>query len=216
MLLQLHADNLTLVRGERILQRDLSFKVLAGHALALTGANGAGKTTLLRTIAGFLLPGAGTVRLTDPGAPEADDPIAERCHYVGHLGATKARLTVGENLAFWARYLRGSEPRVDGALERLELAELRDIPSAYLSAGQRRRVGLGRLLVASRPLWLLDEPMTSLDAHSQRVVAAMISEHLANGGIAVVATHAPLPLEGIAQLHLGATPFSDGHLETAP
>ncbi len=201
---ELIAHELTLARGDRIIITNLSLRVPAGHAVLLTGPNGAGKTTLLRAIAGFLPPLAGDIRLGSEGARASETSAAEQCHYVGHLGAIKSRLTVGENLAFWARYLGGAEPRVDVALERLGLAALRDIPAAYLSAGQRRRVGLGRLLVADRALWLLDEPTTSLDAQSQSVVAALIEEHLAGGGIAVVATHAPLPLGRVIHLRLGS------------
>src|SRR5262245_7684205 len=163
-LMRLIAEAVTSTRGGRSLFSNLSFAVGGGEALLLTGPNGAGKTTLIRILAGLLAPSSGAVRL-DGGNGELS--VGEQCHYVGHLKALKAGLTVEENAGFWCRFL-GTAPestanRVETALAAFGLAELGDIPAAYLSAGQKRRLGLARLLLAERPVWLLDEPTVSLD-----------------------------------------------------
>jgi heme exporter protein A len=194
------ADNLTLERGPRTLVEGLSFAVAGGEALVLTGPNGAGKTTLLRAIAGLFSPSAGAIRL-DGGA--ADTGVPEQCHFIGHQNGLKSALTVTENLTFWAAYLGQSAPeRVTAALERLDLAPLAAIPAGYLSAGQKRRLGLARLLVAERPVWLLDEPTVSLDAVSTGRLSAIVNAHVAGGGIAIAATHLPLGLESARELAL--------------
>ena len=202
--LQLIADQLQVTRGPRIIIRDLSFEVAGGEALLLTGANGAGKTTLIRTLAGFLAPSGGTVRL-DGGDPERD--IAEQAHYVGHANGIKASLTVAENLRFWTEYLAevdrdGNADRLEEALDHFNLLDLSDIPAGYLSAGQRRRLGLARLLVAHRPLWLLDEPTVSLDTASVTLLAKAVDAHVTGGGIAIAATHIPLGLAKTRELRL--------------
>lgn len=204
--MQLIVDHLAVRRGTRLVIDELSFSATAGQALLLTGPNGAGKTTLLRAIAGFIAPENGNISLE--GGDE-DREIGEHCHYVGHANGIKSSLTVAENLTFWANYLAPDAARTDrrnhvfDALERLNLAALEDIPAAYLSAGQKRRLGLGRLLVADRPLWLLDEPTVSLDTASVALLAGVVKEHLAGGGLAVAATHIPLGLEEPAELRLG-------------
>ncbi len=204
--MKLAIDSLSVARGERIVISDLTFAVDAGDALLLTGPNGAGKTTLMRAIAGFLAPRSGSIRLE--GGDE-DREIAEQCHYVGHLNGLKGSLSVAENLAFWARYLGRGGPddesaRVERALERLDLLALASIPAAYLSAGQKRRVGLARLIAAYRPVWLLDEPTSSLDAASSAIVASLIEEHAAAGGIVLAATHLPMGVATARELRLGA------------
>ncbi len=186
---QLIVNNLEAARGTRTIFHGLNLAVEAGEALTLIGPNGAGKTTLLRCLAGFLRPVSGTVRL-DGGDEERS--VGEQCHYIGHLNGVKPALTVSENLAFFARFLGDHPEATANAAERLMLANLKDIPAAYLSAGQKRRLGLARLLCAERPLWLLDEPAVSLDDASQEILAAIVGEHLADGGILVAATHTPL------------------------
>ena len=174
--------------------------------MLLTGPNGSGKTTLLRTIAGFLQPESGSVRL-EGGDGELD--LGQQCHYVGHLSGTKSALTVAANLAFWAEYLGGGDlhlstrERVSAALERFGLEPLADIPAGFLSAGQRRRLGLARILLAKRPVWLLDEPTASLDTASTALLAEVVTAHVAGGGILVAATHLPLGIEGAKYLRLG-------------
>ncbi len=201
--MQLVAENLTLERGGRNVVDGLSLRLDSGAALALIGPNGSGKSTLLRALAGYLRPSAGSVSVT--GAGEDREP-SEVCHFVGHLDGIKTHLTAAENLTFWATYLGGSAnlaPRVEAALERFALDALADIPAGYLSAGQKRRLGLARLVVAGRPLWLLDEPTVSLDAASAEVLVATINAHLEGGGMAVIATHVPMALQPAQTLRLG-------------
>lgn len=199
--MRLAADNLAVVRGGRRLIDGLSFTVDAGQALVLTGPNGVGKTTLLRALAGLIAPADGTIRLD--GAP-GDATIGERAHYVSHANAVKAGLTVRENARFWAGFLGDGTASVDDALEAIGLDDLASVPAGYLSAGQKRRLGLARLLLAVRPLWLLDEPTVSLDAASQSWLARLMQAHLDGGGILVAATHAPLGLATARTLALAA------------
>jgi heme exporter protein A len=200
---QLVAEKLILCRGGRTVVDGLSFRLKAGETLRLTGANGAGKTTLLRALAGFIAPNEGSVRLEGAGE---DDERREQLHFVGHLDGIKAHLSVAENLAFWAGYLSdrpASEASLAAALDRFGLDGLEDIPAGYLSAGQKRRLALARLAVAKRPLWLLDEPTVSLDASAVDRLIAAINEHIAGGGLAVVATHAALKLDSVREIRLG-------------
>jgi heme exporter protein A len=199
--MQLIAENVSIGRGERTLFGPRSFRVDAGRALMLTGPNGAGKTTLLRTLIGFVAPHGGAIRL-DGGS--AEHTVAEQCHYVGHRDAVRASLTVGENALFWCRFLGAAGGGAETALERFGLARITDVPAAYLSAGQRRRLALARLLLADRPLWLLDEPVASLDAAGVETLTQAMSAHLAGGGLLVAATHVPLALPGVSELRLGS------------
>jgi heme exporter protein A len=167
----------------------------------LIGPNGSGKTTLLRTLIGFAAPLGGSIRL-EGGSPEYS--IAEHCHYIGHRDAVRAALTVGENVLFWCRFLGGDDRQAEAALERFGLARIADVPAAYLSAGQRRRLGLVRLLLADRPLWLLDEPTAALDAAGAELLNGIMTTHLDAGGAIVAATHASLGLGEVAdELRLG-------------
>jgi len=203
--LLLQCDNLFVERGTRNIIAGLSFEVRSGEALLLMGPNGAGKTTLIRTLAGFIAPASGTLRLDGGGD---DRELFERCHYVGHLSGIKASLTAAQNLTFWARYLgdtadRGAiAERADASLSELGLAPLSDFPAGLLSAGQKRRLGLARLRVAARPIWLLDEPTASLDSASAELLSRLIQEHLGSGGLVVAATHLPLGLENARYLRL--------------
>lgn len=201
--MQLVAENLVLERGGRNVVDGLSLRLDSGAALVLTGPNGSGKSTLLRALAGYLRPASGSVRIS--GAGDDREP-SEVCHFVGHLDGIKTHLTAAENLSFWATYLGGSmdlAARVEGALQRFALDPLADIPAGYLSAGQKRRLALARLVAAERPLWLLDEPTVSLDASSVEVLIAAINAHLAAGGMAVIATHVPMALVPVQQIRLG-------------
>lgn len=196
---------------------ELSFTAKAGEALLVVGPNGAGKTTLIRTIAGFIAPAAGSISLK---GDDSDRDIAERCHYVGHLTGVKANLSAAENLAFWAAYVDGGErreitERVEDALAHFGLLDLADYPAGLLSAGQKRRLGLARLSVAWRPIWLLDEPTVSLDAASTELLATLIQQHLARDGLVIAATHLPLGLDEPAYLRLGARPAGSSP-ETRP
>ncbi|HYD15153.1 MAG TPA: heme ABC exporter ATP-binding protein CcmA [Hyphomicrobium sp.] len=204
-MLLLHADNLSVERGTRTVISGLSFTAKAGEALLLVGPNGAGKTTLIRTLAGFISPSQGKVSLK---GDSGDRDVPELCHYVGHLTGIKANLTAAQNLAFWAEYLGGDDARpiaerVDEALSHFGLLALADYPAGLLSAGQKRRLGLSRLSVAARPIWLLDEPTVSLDAASTEILAQLIQRHLAEEGLVIAATHLPLGLEKPVYLRLG-------------
>ena len=202
--LRLRARGLTLRRGSRTVLSGVSLDLAAGEALLLTGPNGAGKTTLLRALAGLLPVAAGSISL-EGGAGDA--ALQEACHYVGHRNGLKAALTVAENAGFWGNYLaadRGSdlEQEVAAALDRFGLAALADIPAGYLSAGQQRRLALTRLVLARRPVWLLDEPTVSLDAAGSALLASLTDEHVRAGGIAIAATHVALGLTGARELRL--------------
>ncbi len=192
------------VRGERTVFTDLDFAVQPGGALVLRGANGSGKSSLLRLIAGLLQPAAGIVAWNS--VPVADDPDAHRARlrYVGHHDAVKRALTVAENLAFWAG-LHGGRRGTAEALDRLGLGHLANVPARLLSAGQRRRLALARIVATPAPLWLLDEPTVTLDEDGVSVVEALIAAQRANLGLVVVATHAELDLPGADHLQLGAT-----------
>jgi heme exporter protein A len=196
-LMRLVGRDLGCTRGGREVLAGVSFSVAAGEALAVTGRNGAGKTTLLRVIAGLLELAAGHLELTG-GPPEAT--LAEQAHYLGHRDGLKPALSVRENLAFWYAFLGGSDApaasnAVAAALESVGLAALAGLPAAYLSAGQRRRLAIARLLAAPRPVWLLDEPTAALDTASQERLAELMRNHLAGGGIIVAATHGPLGID---------------------
>lgn len=199
---QLIAENIFVERGSRTVIRDFSLVVASGEAVILSGANGAGKTTLLRALAGFLTPVSGIVRI-DGG--DTEKTIGEQAHVVGHANAVKSNLTVLENVEFWARYLgaaRKNDASVNRALDHFRLRDLAKFPAAYLSAGQKRRVGLARLLSAQRPVWLLDEPTVSLDAVSTELLAKAIDSHVEAGGLAIIATHIPLGLTRSRELTL--------------
>jgi heme exporter protein A len=195
----LQAAGLAAFRGERLVFRDLDFVVAAGGALLLTGPNGSGKTTLLRLLAGLLRPAGGTL-LWDREDALADLSVhARRVAYVGHQDAVKPMFTAAENLRFAANLNGGA---VGEALGAVGLEELADLPGRMLSAGQRRRLTLARLALSHAPLWLLDEPTLGLDARSVERFGAMLAVHRNRGGIAVAATHLPLPLSDAMQLSL--------------
>lgn len=199
--MRLSAHDLGCVRGGREVFEGLNFAVVAGEALAVTGRNGAGKTTLLRVIAGLLEPAGGGLELLG-GAPDAS--LAEQAHYLGHRDALKPALSVRENLEFWYAFLGGRDAPAASALEAVGLEGLAELPAAYLSAGQRRRLAIARLIAAPRPIWLLDEPTAALDTASQQSLGELMRAHLGGGGIIVAATHGPLGLEGGRELRLGA------------
>jgi heme exporter protein A len=191
-------------RGGRAILNDVGFELHAGEAVVVLGRNGAGKSTLLRALAGLLPKRAGAI------AFGADSSLAEHAHYVGHADGLKGALTALENLDFWARMLgdapKGASLSPQQALQKIGLARIGDFPVGYLSAGQKRRVALARLFVAPRPIWLLDEPATALDALAQQRLAQAMAEHRAGGGFIVAATHAPLGLADARELRLDEKP----------
>ena len=188
-------------RGGREVFAGLSFQAVAGEALAVTGPNGAGKTSLLRLIAGLLLPAGGTIVIE---GGEAELTVPEQAHYLGHRDALKPALSVRENLSFWADFLGGGAIRpIADCLAAVGLTHAIDLPAGYLSAGQRRRLSLARLLAVPRLLWLLDEPTAALDVTGQAMFAGLMREHLASGGLIVAATHGPLGID-TRELRIGA------------
>lgn len=197
---RLSARDLACHRGERFVFSDVSFAVASGEGLLVTGRNGAGKSSLLRLLAGLLRPSAGEIVLQ---GGSTDTTLAEQCHFVGHADGLKASLTARENLAFWASFLGGDERTPDDALDAFALGPLAELPARMLSAGQKRRLGLSRLMVARRPIWLLDEPTHALDAGSLAALHRLIDGHLASGGVALIASHVALPVPRLRELALG-------------
>jgi len=195
---------LACIRGERVVFAGLDFAAGPGEALVLLGPNGSGKSSLLRLMAGLLTPAAGALLWDGVPVTEDAEGHAGRTHYVGHHDAIKPVLTVGENLRFWARLHapETADALAASALARLGLEHLAGVPGKLLSAGQKRRLNLARLLAAPAPLWLLDEPTTALDRASVKVLEAVLAEHRASGGIVIVSTHLDIDLPGGRALHL--------------
>lgn len=194
--MRLSGSGVRCVRGGREVFSGLDFTASAGEALAVTGRNGSGKTSLLRLIAGLLTPEGGSIAL-EGGVGELTLP--EKAHFLGHRDALKPALSVSENLAFWREFLGGEAFELAECLEAVGLDHAAGLPAAFLSAGQRRRLSIARLLAARRPIWLLDEPTNALDTSGQAMFAALMGDHLARGGLIIAATHAPL---GIAAREL--------------
>ncbi len=201
--LRLTVTDLACGRGERLLFEGLNFSLGVGEALVVTGPNGVGKTTLLRAIAGFAPALAGTVALE--GAE--DGALPRSIHFLGHRDGLKAALSVRENLALAPALLGAGGLDIAEAADKLALSPLLDLPVGVLSAGQRRRAALARLLAAARPVWLLDEPTAALDAASQAMAARLIDAHAAGGGMVIAATHLAL---GVAAREL-AFDAAGGH-----
>jgi heme exporter protein A len=198
--MRLSAVDLACHRGGRDVFAGLSFALASGQALTVTGRNGAGKSSLLRTIVGLVRLAQGKLSL-EGGDPELT--IAEQAHYLGHQDALKPSLTVAENLRFWAGLLGTRAADIHPALTAVGLDELADLPATYLSAGQRRRLSIARLLAVKRPIWLLDEPTSTLDAAAQDRLAGLMQAHLADGGLIMAATHGAIGLETARELRLG-------------
>ncbi|MBY5390505.1 heme ABC exporter ATP-binding protein CcmA [Rhizobium leguminosarum] len=203
--MHLTAEILAARRGEDLIFFNISFHLAAGEALVLTGKNGSGKSTLLRVVAGLLRPEKGTVIFHDEESPGGRH-AGEVSHYLGHRNAMKNELTVAENLDFWRAFLgnTGSAAAlsVEDATDAVGLSGITHLPFGYLSAGQQRRIAFAKLLVAHRPVWILDEPTAALDASADRLFADLIEAHLEKGGIVLAATHQPLGLRNSQELKM--------------
>ena len=197
--MRLSATDLACRRGGRDVFAGVSFSVASGESLTIRGRNGAGKSSLLRMMAGLVRVAGGQVSL-EGGDPELT--LGEQAHYLGHLDALKPSLSVEENLRFWSAFLGAAAADLDEPLRAVGLDSLSNLPAAYLSAGQRRRLSIARLLTVKRPLWLLDEPTSTLDAAAQVRLGEIMQAHLAGGGIILAATHGPLQLDGARDLNL--------------
>ncbi|HEY3948647.1 heme ABC exporter ATP-binding protein CcmA [Phenylobacterium sp.] len=184
-----------LSRGGRRLFAGLSLRLSAGEACTLTGANGAGKTSLLRAVAGLVATDAGEI---DFGGADPAEARADGLHLAGHHDGLKPARTAREELSFWSAWSGGTADSARAAAEALELGRLLDLEVRRLSAGQRRRLALARLLAAPRPLWLLDEPLSPLDAAWRARFGEMMQTHLAGGGLILAAVHDPLPIKAKA------------------
>lgn len=203
--MHLTAENLSARRGDDFIFMNVSLKLTDGEALILTGPNGSGKSTLLRVLAGLLSPESGTIKIAGEGV-EKDARAAEASHYLGHRNAMKQELTVAENLRFWKEFLGdingGKSVSIEEAAEIVGLAGITHLPFGYLSAGQQRRFAMAKLLVAWRPIWILDEPTAALDANADRMFTGLVQAHLGKGGIVLAATHQPLGLENARELRM--------------
>jgi heme exporter protein A len=197
--MRLLGSGLRCVRGGREIFSCLDFEASAGEVLAVTGRNGSGKTSLLRLIAGLLAISDGSVSLE---GGDAELTLPEQAHYLGHRDALKPALSVMENLGFWRDFLGGEPFDPAESLTAVGLDHAGHLPAAYLSAGQRRRLSLARLITVRRPVWLLDEPTAALDAAGQSLLSGLMRDHLGRGGLVVAATHAPLGIEA-RELRIG-------------
>ncbi len=197
--MRLSAFDLACRRGGRDVFNGISFSVTNGEGLIVAGRNGAGKSSLLRMVAGLLRIAGGRLALE---GGDSELTIGEQAHYLGHQDALKPSLSVGENLRFWSGFFGAASADIGGPLTAVGLDTLADLPAAYLSAGQRRRLSIARLLAVKRPIWLLDEPTSALDAAAQERLREFMRAHLAGGGLILAATHGPIGLDGARELRL--------------
>ena len=206
-------DNLTCIRGERIVFAGLGFSVSPGDAVVLTGRNGSGKTSLLRVMAGLTPSATGGLAWDDGLVSENPERHRSRLHYVGHLDAVKPVLSVRENLLLWTRLRGGDDAGVVAGLARFGLDALADVPGRYLSAGQRRRLSLARLVATPAALWLLDEPTIALDRESVASLIDAIDVHRDGGGMVVIATNVALTLDNAGTIDMAAFALDRAALE---
>ncbi len=198
--MRLSGSDLACQRGGREVFAGVSFSVASGEALTIVGRNGAGKSSLLRMVVGLVRIADGRIAL-DGGDPELN--VAEQAHYLGHQDALKPSLSVAENLRFWSGFLGTGAADIAEPLAAVGLDTLADLPAAYLSAGQRRRLSIARILAVKRPIWLLDEPTSALDAAAQERLGEFMRAHIAGGGLILAATHSALGLADAQELRLG-------------
>jgi heme exporter protein A len=213
--MRLSAVELACRRGGRDVFAGVGFSVASGEVLTVSGRNGAGKSSLLRMIVGLLRISEGQLALE---GGDAELTIGEQAHYLGHQDALKPSLSAAENLRFWAGFLGAPSADVREPLDAVGLDAVADLPAAYLSAGQRRRLSIARLVAVKRPIWLLDEPMSTLDAAAQDRLAGLMRAHLAADGLILAATHGPIGLGDTQELRLDdlrlAVPAAAGERES--
>ncbi len=199
----LEVRDLHLWRGERHVLRGVELTASAGTLWHVRGPNGAGKTSLLRVIAGFLWPEAGSVRWKGEEVSALGDVFSAQMAYLGHEPALKADLSARENVGYLVRLRRElTDQELTAAFARVGIAEHADRPTRMLSAGQRRRAAMARVLLSGAPLWLLDEPFTNLDAAGVELFAGLLAEQVASGGVVLVTTHQPIPAVNVHTLEL--------------
>lgn len=201
--MKLIVENLNLSRAGQEIVSDISFELVAGEALIVTGENGSGKSTTLRGIAGLLPLTSGSVILLDETGKQFEGETREYCHYLGHQNGMKPALTVRENLDFWQKFCGDPDLSIEDALEEVDLAHTIDLPFSYLSAGMKRRVSIAKLLVSDRPIWILDEPTAGLDAQSSKLFTKLCQRFCEGSGILIAATHIPLGIETEKTLEIG-------------
>ena len=194
----LEIKNLSLQRGDRLLVRNLNLTAKAGEALELRGANGSGKTTILRAIAGLHKPKSGTIGFQGASEFENSDYIG----ILSHLDAIKPNEKIGRQLEFWAEIFCGSNAQISFIAEKLKIKHLLGLMGSSLSAGQKRRVAIARIILTQRPIWLLDEPAAPLDADGRNILGSILQQHLDGGGIIIAAVHDPLPLKNAKILQI--------------
>ena len=198
----LSVQGISVWRGENLLLNDLSFTLEAGQVLQVRGANGSGKTTLLRILCGIGLADDGDIKWRGESIDRRRDQFHEELLYLGHKAGIKGALSALENLRIFCTLAGDEQPRADdaallGVLDNLALLPVAELPCRHLSAGQQRRVSLARLVLQAATLWVLDEPLTSLDKAGLAWVESRISEHVAKGGSVILTTHAPLHIDGV-------------------
>lgn len=202
----LQAVGLECVRDERVLFRDLEFTLEGGQILQVQGRNGSGKTSLLRILCGLALPTEGEVHWCGENIQSARAEYYAELAYLGHNHGVKGELTPVENLRMAQAMNRSKEMDLEEALALVGLRGFEDVPSRFLSAGQRRRVALARLLILDASVWILDEPFTALDVHGVDYIESVLLDHKARGGMVILTTHQPLRMDDshVTRIHLGA------------
>ena len=202
MLMKLVVENLSGERAGHMVFANIRFSLKDGEALVITGSNGSGKSTLLRVIISLLPAAGGSVSTQDNASGDEGLLPHEMMHYLGHLNALKLALSVEENLLFWQQYCGNALLDPDAALEAVALEGMGHLPAAYLSAGQKRRVSIAKLLVSHKPIWVVDEPTAALDKASETMFSDLIKDHLASGGMVLAATHQALGLGKANATHI--------------
>jgi heme exporter protein A len=200
--MQFFGQNLSCMRGERLVFSGLDFTVKPGSVLVLSGNNGSGKTSLLRVMAGLTHPIAGELAWHDGSVADNPERHHNRINFVGHLNAVKAVLSVYENLKIWASLNGGTNKTISVALKKMGLEGLENTPGQYLSAGQKRRLSLARLVASHTKLWLLDEPTIALDPASVEALRDLITEHRNSGGMTIIANNVDLKIKDTTELNL--------------